>query len=289
MINRGVLAIFVALSSCAHRGPAGPAPGPVTYTIGNPYQVGGEWRYPRAFNDYQATGLATVIDDSVAGYTADNELYDGNALMAQSPVLQLPAVVTVTNLVNGYSADVRVNDRGPAVPGRVIAVSPRVASLLNFPAGGVVEVSVTLNTVQTAALDGALGEGPKMTAAPVAGITAQTLAPPGGGTSGAVESLSPVAHDAGQAANVVLSGNVTAQAPAPGPLYVQIPGFGRQFDAYRAMQRIGGMPSQIVPVEGQDRTLYAVNVGPYHSVDDADAALQQILNDGITDPEIIVR
>ena len=49
------------------------------------------------------------------------------------------------------------------------------------------------------------------------------------------------------------------------------------------------MPASIVPVFGGDRTLYAVNVGPYHSVEDADAALQQILARGFADPEIIVR
>ena len=64
--------------------------------------------------------------------TVDNETYDPNALAAASPVLPLPSIVTITNLVNGRSMDVRVNDRGPAIPGRVIAVTPRVASLLGF-------------------------------------------------------------------------------------------------------------------------------------------------------------
>ena len=49
------------------------------------------------------------------------------------------------------------------------------------------------------------------------------------------------------------------------------------------------MPTRVVPVYGGDRTLFAVNVGPYHSVADADAALQQLLNRGVTDPQIIVR
>lgn len=288
MINRFVLGVFVALASCAHK-VSGPPPGPVTFTIGNPYQSAGEWYYPRDFDAYDVTGLATIIGDNAPSYTVDNEAYDPNALAAASPVLQLPSIVTVTNLVNGYSVDVRVNDRGPDIPGRVIAVTPQVARLLNFPVGGVVEVQVTLKPQETAALDGALGEGPKLTAAPVTGITAQSLGAPGGASPGAVQNLTPAQNNAAQAQTVQLSGTVTATAPSPGPLFVQIPGFGRQWDAYNVMQRLDGIPSQVVPIYGGDRTLYAVNAGPYHSVEDADAALQQILAFGIPDPEIIVR
>src|SRR5271165_6556709 len=146
MINRFVLGLFAILASCTREAPVPPAPGPVTYTVGNPYQSGAEWNYPRNFDSYDATGLATVIGDNAPAYTADNELYDSTGLMAASPVLQLPAIVTVTNLVTGRSVDVRVNDRGPNIPGRILAVTPHVAQLLGFPSGGVVEVEVTLNT-----------------------------------------------------------------------------------------------------------------------------------------------
>jgi rare lipoprotein A len=265
------------------------APSAAVFTIGQPYQAGGEWLYPHDFNSYHATGLATVYQ-AAPDTTADHERYDPDALAAASPVLQLPAVVTVTNLVNGYSTEVRVNDRGPAIPGRVLEVTPRVARLLNFPVGGVVEVAVTMDQAATASLDGALGDGPKMTAAPIAGITAQPLGTPGGAAPAIVEKLGPT-RQAGMDANpdVQLSGRVTVAAPAPGPLYVQIPGFGREYDAYRMKARLYGMPSQITPEFGGDRTLYAVQAGPYHSVAAADAALHRILSLGIPDPEIIVR
>ncbi len=81
---------------------------------------------------------------------------------------------------------------------------------------------------------------------------------------------------------------MTQASPDPGPLFVQIPGFGRQYDAYRMMNRLYGLQAKIVPEFDPDRTLYAVDVGPFYSVADADAALQEILNRGVTDPEIIV-
>lgn len=280
--------LFAVLAGCAQQNALPPAPGPVKFTIGNPYQAGGEWRYPRNFNQYDVTGLATVIGSDAPPYTADNEVYDPNALAAESPVLQLPAIVTVTNLVNGYSVDVRVNGRGPDMPGRVLAVTPRVAQLLRFPSGGVVEVEVKLNGPETAALDGGLGAGPKLTAAPVAGITEQSLGPPGS-ASGAAETIGPAAAAANTGPSIQLSAQVTVSAPAPGPLYVQIPGFGLETDALSEMERLYGMNATVVPQFDGERTLYAVNVGPYHSVADADAALQKLLGMGVTDPEIIVR
>ncbi len=288
MINRYLLGIFVGLSGCVHR-PASPPPGPVAFTVGNPYQAGAEWRYPRDYDSYDVTGLSTVIGGNAPAYTADNEVYDPNALAAASPVLQLPCIVTLTNLVNGNSVDVRVNDRGPNIPGRIIAVTPRVAKLLNYPVGGVVEVEVTLKGQESAALDGTLGQGPKMTAAPVAGVTAQSLGAPGSAASGTAQNLNPLQTASVAAATTQLTGAITVTPPSPGPLFVQIPGFGRPWDAHQVMQSLGGMPARIAPVSGGDRTLYAVNIGPYHSVEDADAALKQILDLDIADPEIIVR
>jgi rare lipoprotein A len=286
VIGRGVFAAVFALGGCAHQ-LAGPPPTGATFTVGDPYQSQGEWLYPRVFNNYDVTGLsALALGQDQA--TADGEAYDPDAIAAASPVLQLPCIVTITNLVNGYTMDVRVNDRGPDNPGRVIAVTPKVASLLGFPQDGVVEVAVSLKVQQSAALDAALGQGPKLTAAPVAGITAQSLGPPGS-AGGAVRNLTPSESNAAAADPGALSGTVTAAAPSPGPLYVQVPGFGRPRDADAVLNQLYGMNAVVVPAFGGDRTLYNVRVGPFHDVADADAALQALLQRGISDPEIIVR
>ena len=47
MMNRAILGLFVALAGCMNQAPAQPPPGPVTFTVGNPYQAGGEWQYPQ--------------------------------------------------------------------------------------------------------------------------------------------------------------------------------------------------------------------------------------------------
>jgi rare lipoprotein A len=284
-----VLAVLLAVSSCVQKPPA-PPPAPPKFFIGNPYQLQGEWQYPQNFASYDATGLSALPDALPGQIMADNEIYDPNALAAASPVLPLPSIVTITNLVNGRTMQVRVDDRGPGMAGRVIAVTPRVANLLGFPPDGVVEVEVVLDVQKSAALQAALGQGPKLTAAPEAGIQAQALAPPGSSmAAGPSQDLSVQSSNAGTGDPGALSGVVTLVPPSPGPLYVQIPGFGRERDTDGTLQELYGLPAFVVPVFGGDRTLYAIRLGPYTSVAAADAALQEVLQRGIVNPEIIVR
>lgn len=280
--------MLLNLGSCMQSPP--PPSGPPKFYVGNSFLSGGEWEYPQNFANYDATGLSVVLNQPKGAITADNEAYDPDALQAASAVLQLPSIVTITNLVTGRRVDVRVNDRLADNPGRLIGVTPKVAELLGFPADGVVEVEVTLNPQRTAALDAALGEGPKLTAAPEAAIQAQPLSPPGQtAPGGPVQLLSVPASDTTAPDTGALSGTVSTVAPSPGPLWVQIPGFGHSGDADLTLQSLTGMPAAVVPVFGGDRTLWAIRIGPYHSVADADAAFQAVLARGVSDPEIIVR
>ncbi len=287
------LLAVLALSGCVHkRIRPGPPPTGAHYLIGNPYQADGEWHYPRAVDAYDRTGLATIIPPGHDAATTDGEAYDPEGLMAQSPVLPLPSLVRVTNLVNGRTLTVRVNDRGPATAGRILAVSRKVASLLAFPATGVVEMRVTLLAGRSAALQTALGAGPHLTAAPVAGVQSSALPPPPGaaGSAGPITQAAsaPISNPTQTTASAPLSGVVHAVPPDPGPLYVEIAGFGTGGDAQQILYRLAGMPGSVVPQPREGRTLYAVKLGPYHSVATADAALHEVLARGIPDPEIIV-
>lgn len=74
--------------------------------------------------------------------TADGEIFDMSSLSAAHRTLPLPCYARVTNLRNGRSVVVRVNDRGPYFGGRLIDVSERVAKLLEFSHLGVAKVKV---------------------------------------------------------------------------------------------------------------------------------------------------
>jgi rare lipoprotein A len=110
-----------------------------------PYQVKGVWYTPRADYSYDETGTASWYGpgfDQQA--TADNEIYDMNQLSAAHKTLPLPSVVQVTNLQNGRSLRLRVNDRGPFVDGRIIDLSRRAAQLLGFETSGTASVRVRI-------------------------------------------------------------------------------------------------------------------------------------------------
>jgi rare lipoprotein A len=74
--------------------------------------------------------------------TANGEVYDMASLSAAHPTMPLPSYARVTNLTNGYSVIVRVNDRGPFHGGRVMDVSSRVADVLEFKGAGTAKIRV---------------------------------------------------------------------------------------------------------------------------------------------------
>lgn len=91
----------------------------------SPYTVLGEtYRVLPSCKDYDERGLASWYGNKFHGYTTSNfEKYDMYAYSAASKVLPIPCYVRVTNLENGRSAIVRVNDRGPFVANRIIDLS----------------------------------------------------------------------------------------------------------------------------------------------------------------------
>jgi len=113
------------------------------YKTGGPYTVGGQTYYPQEDSHYRAEGLASWYGSDFHGrYTANGEVFDLNGISAAHPTLPMPSYVRVTNLNNGRSIIVRVNDRGPYVHDRIIDVSTRAAHLLGFYERGVARVRV---------------------------------------------------------------------------------------------------------------------------------------------------
>jgi rare lipoprotein A len=114
-----------------------------TYRIGKPYSVGGRMYVPEEDIHYRAEGLASWYGDDFHGrQTANGEIFDMTALTAAHPTLPMPCYVRVTNLRNGRSIILRVNDRGPYHGNRLIDVSTRAAKLLEFDGYGVARVRV---------------------------------------------------------------------------------------------------------------------------------------------------
>jgi rare lipoprotein A len=114
--------------------PGEPIPkGGGNYHVGQPYMVAGRTYVPQYDPHYKAVGMASWYGDDFHGrYTANGEIFDLNGISAAHPTMPLPSYARVTNLANGRSLVVRVNDRGPYAANRIIDLSVEAAKLLDF-------------------------------------------------------------------------------------------------------------------------------------------------------------
>jgi rare lipoprotein A len=113
------------------------------YMLGKPYQVAGIWYTPREDPGYNRVGRASWYGELFHGRrTANGEIYDMDRLSAASPTLPLPVYALVTNLANGRTIVVRVNDRGPYANDRILDLSRRSAEVLGFRGTGTALVHV---------------------------------------------------------------------------------------------------------------------------------------------------
>lgn len=154
------------------------------WKVGTPYQIAGVWYYPKEDTRYDNTGIASWYGPQFhRRKTANGEIFDMHKVSAAHPTLPMPVMVRVTNLENGRSLIVRVNDRGPFARGREIDMSMRAAELLGFKEQGTAKVRVQY----LARADEWRGEQ---------GVQVAEAAPPPGAAQAASAVMAPVADDA---------------------------------------------------------------------------------------------
>ena len=120
-----------------------------------PYTIRGERYHPMSVDAalfYEEVGIASWYDESSLfglrrGNTSLGEKVMPWHISAAHKTLPLPCVVKVTNLSNGKSLKMRVNDRGPFIPLRIIDVTPRAAAKLGFKEKGLTQVKVEVVSV----------------------------------------------------------------------------------------------------------------------------------------------
>jgi rare lipoprotein A len=266
------------------------------YIVGEPYQMGSQWSYPREDFALRDSGLAAVAIDRRAGRrTLNGEIHDPARISAAHRTLQLPAIVRVTNLENGLELLVRVNDRGPSQPGRVLELSRRAGELLQIPPSGGTQIAIAVESEPSRALAGALPAAEtralKIDAAPREALNAERL-PDLPGTR--VVALNHNARPLRAVADLpTASGSAAISLPErpgrvaarPGRLMIQASSFNNRADAQRQAARIGGR----VETLGQGRRAeHRVRLGPFASVPQADSALEAVLRSGVSDARIVI-
>ena len=176
--------LALALDACADKEPEPRATAETMgdYKVGRPYNIKGIWYYPRVDYDYRETGIASWYGPGFHGkQTANGEIYDQMALTAAHRTLPMPSLVRVTNLDNGRSIKVRINDRGPFKNGRIIDLSYRAAQLLDFVRAGTAKVKVEILEPESRRL-AAIAQGRQVAdsapeAAPTVAVQAAPLEP----------------------------------------------------------------------------------------------------------------
>lgn len=281
-----LLAGFVA--SCYRA----PPPANPHYVLGEAYQADGIWYYPRESYEVHETGLAMVYPAGHPDFTTDGELFDQAAMAAAHQTLQLPAIAQLTNLENGRQVLVRINDRGPATPHRLIEITRRTATLLGIPFDGVVRVQLEVLPKESQAAVEAVPGAPKLqlTSAPIGDVSQSDLPPPGSAAPSrtvVAQQAAPAAAEVAAAPVMHLPETLTQVAPHLGNLYVLLGTF--QGFRYANMQRARvGLDANVVSRFENGAPAYRVIMGPFTTVPQADVALDQALRAGVTDARIVV-
>lgn len=298
--STSIVLLALGLANCASERPGGGGAG--AYKVGNPYQINGVWYYPKEDQFYDETGIASWYGPDFHGKaTANGERYDMNALTAAHRTLPMPTIVRVTNLENGKSIRLRVNDRGPYARGRIIDLSKRAAQLLGFHANGTARVRVQYEG------RGEVGAAPpqdddeiastsaSVKAAPVSSVSSSELAPPPGAATAAARppaagiratsttAMAPVADEG-------VDGVVTTVAvPATTQIWVQVGAFLTRGNADRLAQRLvyaGG--ARVTQAVTNGKPIYRVRFGPYTTVEQADSMLNSVIDKGHNGAHIVV-
>ena len=322
-LRRGAcaLALLALVGSCAEtefavhnaklmQEPETPAGAPQVglYKVGKPYQIANVWYYPREDYGYDETGIASWYGPGFHGkVTANGELYNQEAMTAAHRTLPMPSLVQVTNLENGRSIRVRVNDRGPYAHGRIIDLSKRAAELLGFHNQGTAKVRVQILEPESRQLamlasGGTAGGTAAPPAVPVESVAVQELPPAGGAAAptrtAALPSPPPAAGTQRDIEPARLRTATVVETPEPvvtqvpvhrTQIYVQAGAFTQVANAVRLRARLASLGNVQISkaLVGAD-AFYRVRLGPMPNVAEADRTLEMLLGSGFNDARVVV-
>ena len=251
------------------------------YKVGKPYKIAGEWYYPRENTKYDNIGTASWYGPKFQGRrTANGEIFDMNLLTAAHPTLPMPVMVQVTNLENGRSMKLRVNDRGPFKKNREIDLSRRAAEILGFKDKGTARVRVKY--LHRAPLYNQRGQL-------ISGNESDSFVfdKPYTPTRDRYVSAAPVA----QVETKSLDGQNLPSKLSVLPkqkYYVQLGVFSRRNSAEALRNKLGQIGQvEVSELTSGGRQLYRVRVGPVNSRVDANILVDDVLDNGHQDAFIL--
>lgn len=264
------------------------------YKVGRPYKSGDKRYYPiKSSLNFREEGIASWYGTAFHGRTtANGECYDMYKMTAAHPTLPLPTMARVTNLDNGRSVIVRINDRGPYKRGRVIDLSYAAAKALKIAKPGTGPVKVE-------AIGGPHhfpgGYNPERDTDTLLVQSRPETPIPRKNASPARKPKPAPTPDTSFTRRVAETDHENVKENKEPlekvTLYVQTGAFGNKNNAQQQAAQVlakVGKKASLQPFQRAGQTLHRVRVGPYTNVASADTALARIVEAGFNSAVIAV-
>jgi rare lipoprotein A len=311
-----VLALLAVASACSSRHHGAGVAQRGMYKVGAPYKIDGVTYVPAEEFNHTETGVASWYGPGFHGkYTANGEVYDQSERTAAHRTLQMPSVLRVTNLENGQSTVVRVNDRGPFARSRVLDVSKAAAQELGMIGNGTARVRIEQLEAESLAMKQIAinGGGPDeqrtalaqylagrrpptaVAAAPAPPPPAPPPPPPPQPQSAppptppvTVYASPPPSPSPGPGARPTIASIATASAQPAGGFFVQTGAFSTVNNAEKQRGQITSYgSSEISPASSGGREVYRVRLGPYSTQEAAGIVADRLRRSGYGDARVV--
>jgi len=279
------------------------------YKVGTPYQIKNVWYYPKIDYEYNETGIASWYGPNFhQKLTANGEIFDQNAFTAAHRTLPMPSIVRVTNLENGRSLIVRINDRGPFAHGRIIDLSRRSAQLLGFARKGTAKTRVQILAAEskaiaqrakggyTAAIPPIANNAPTPPAVPMTNVSVKSL-PIIPGTKTAAQKTTRVLKSERQEKSSALklaklskSRDIVQLPVGKSEIYVQVASFRRKVSAQNFQKVIADLGiTGVYEAIVKGKQFHRVRIGPLKDVTQADNILTNLIKRGYPGARVVVK
>lgn len=264
------------------------------YKVGRPYRVAGRWYHPRENPNYDRVGTASWYGAAFHGRrTSNGEIYDMHALTAGHPTLPMPSYAYVTNLHNGRTVLVRINDRGPYARDRLIDLSYRTAHTLGFHNRGLARVRVRYagraplngdDSAERRYLATQSWYGGRVAESRTASISTASIGPAGAAEQRLSQLSLPTWSVMQYRRGAPADKSVAALGAPTADTYLHVGPFATRSETERLRQLLAGQDASTIEVGGtRDDPTYRVRLGPYDDLAAA-AAMARIAAAGF-DPE----
>lgn len=254
-----------------------------SYKVGRTYTINGRTYTPEESFDHVESGRASWYGPGFDGKpTANGEIFDSGAMTAAHRTLQLPSIVRVTNVGNGRSAIIRVNDRGPYHGDRVLDVSEAAAVELGFRDIGIAYVRIEVLEEASREVARLAQGGATIAEVDQVRVKADAVAK-------AVVAANPAAEVTKQARLASVGRSVGGEGTVADQAFVQVGVFADIDNARRLGQKLGDVGTvEILDLPSGGRTLHRVRLGPYPDLPAAEQALERAIALGVADAHLVM-